>query len=411
MFNGDDYDDDEPNKFEIYVNKIRSILLQVADKEMIVKLKNPTTKINTEYPRVVNYCKENNFVMTINEKFCSSRVTYNEESLKNAFIKGYQRHHKKRSTFGNFSSKFITRIPTVRLNSQYNLNTFGAMAYNSTKHKINTLLRNNKFQFHRDSFTNSNINFFLSNAKTSKFVEENGILPLPQAQQSPPESPTMKKLKVMKKHNITKKSIFVGGGNSRNNQGAYIEDPEVYLRIKESFIYIRSLPYLKVSSLKPKTPEKKIREQRELERKFKGLEESLLIRDVPEKYEDIANSKISKTKIKALKMRKKNSLKNCSLKNGQIKNLSPVNKSGKKRMSDENLFTLDLRSAVDHNYNFKLNLQDLDFDIDNKAIMTHKERRVSGVSIPDSFKSFSSKNPSEDENDNKEENNRKKTSC
>ena len=49
----------------------------------------------------------------------------------------------------------------------------------------------------------------------------------------------------MTKKNITKKSVFKETVDenltSRNKAGSYLDDPMVFLRIKDSFQYIRSL--------------------------------------------------------------------------------------------------------------------------------------------------------------------------
>ena len=355
-----DDNDDQPNKFEIYVNKIRSQLLLLSDKEMHNKLKHPTTQINSENPRIIDFSKENNFYMHIEQKFCSSRVNYNEDNLKNAYVKFIPKHHKKRSTFGNFSSKYITRIPYVNIG----LNNFSAH-HNQIKSSI----------IHKSNKT-------FKNDSTNKNGLQGNIPLITQC----PESPSIKKF--MKKKNITKKSIFKDEKISRNSIGAYIEDPEVYLRIKESFSYIRSLPYLKTKIDKIQTPKEKIKEKCKLSREFKEFEESLLIRDVPEKYEDIANTKMKKTKDRAATILKKNGKKKSLKVIFPLRNLSPVNRKLDRQKSSSDLFLLDLRSAYDINYNFT---QELDV---NNDIEDENEIRRYFSQKPKTIKSFHSLNKS-----------------
>lgn len=349
----------ENDKYEMSVNSVRTILLRISDEEMTKKIKNPTTKINTNLPKMVNYCKENDFCIVLSEKFCSTRVSYNEESMKNIIVKtNYPRHHKKRSTFGNFSSKYITRIPSVAPSLKDTFNSFSVANFNlRMRTKANGVTNKTGIQRLSTIASANRNNCILAGVKSKAYIEENGILPLPD---TPPESPSIRKLKNMRKVKISKPTKTYNDFEKeiltkRNKCGAYLEDPEVFLRIKESFMYIRSLPFLKKSSNAPRSPEIKKMEERKLKEEFNVIEESLILKDNID--EKIASKKINIIKKKSEDLRRKKRLNSIKLKCN--KNLSPINKHLNKRNSKgSNLFLIDLRSA--HDKNFKLDLEHIE---------------------------------------------------
>jgi len=367
--------DNEANDEKYYndINTVRNTLLKLADYEMINKLRNPTTKINSEFPRVVNYCKENNFCISLKENYCSSRVKFNENLLKNVTIKNRckRRTTKKERSLSAisvvFSSKLINQLPNIPYCLQQSIdnNNFSNLAYNPQE-------ANEWINKKMNSFNNFN-SILTSSKEINKFSSLNNINSLNDDKSRKEasignmgninngnngiDSPSIRKLKGMTKRAITKKSILTVDEilTSRNNTGAYLDDPFVFLRIKEGFIFIRSLPYIKQHSNK-KTPENNLKIQEELEE----FEETLLIKD---NINETSAIKLKKIKEQTEGITDRNYNKNgfYSIQHKCLKNqmmLSPLKKTKNISNKGSNLFLLDLQSATS-NGNFRLDFERL----------------------------------------------------
>ncbi len=343
------------------VNNVRAELLKLTDDEMIKKLRDYNTKINSEAPRVINYCKENNFCIRFEENFCSSRVNFNEQSLFNVKIsKDFKNVNKKRSTFGNFSSKFINRIPNIHPNVEKAINNNFTENYSKKRKSSDWMLTSNFFT------SNKNI-YFMNQLKDVKAVDKS------------PDSPSIRKLKQMRKKNLSKSAVFHGTAEEliigRNNAGAYLENEDVFLRIKDSFIYIRSLPYLQKSFNVQKTPEKKRQEQQQIIKELEELEESLYLKDGVDEKD--ATKKLNKIKENTKDIVGRGTSRLKTIKENYITKLSPIIKNFNKKRSSKGsgMFLFDLKSA--HDINFKLDLNDLG-NFDDKGLLTHEDRKPSG---------------------------------
>lgn len=359
-------------KFESFVNNVRTELLKWTDKEMQIKLRDPflnKTKINSESPRIINYCKENNFSISFKENFCSSRVSFNENSLKNVKIKSNFKNTEKKPTLPKQLQKQLSLRIDIR---KLSLKNFNLSSNKNIPNILPSMISNKNL---------ANMNYLTNIATKFDKNDESNYIKHTEATENPPESPSIKILKGMTKKNITKKSVFKETVDenltSRNKAGSYLDDPMVFLRIKDSFQYIRSLPYIKKKKLQ--TPEQIIKEQEE----FLELEDCLLIKDnIDEKS---ANKlKIIKEQTRDIGPISKHKNLLHSIHHSCLKSrmLSPISKV-KKSSQGSNLFLLDLRSA--HDCNFKLDLEGLKSSYAEKEphLLTEVNRRVNDSDLLD----------------------------
>lgn len=292
-----------PDNIYNNINRVRSSLLLLTDREMSYVVKHPTMQLNSVFPKMVNYCKENNFELTLEyENFCSSTVKYSADNLKEAKIKFKSRtlnneaeEEKKRAsqTWVFAVKKTLDKKKEVEiLNAQQN--NFSIKDMKETKQRA---------------------------SKEVKF--------------DVPETPTTKLLKNMKKKSLTKKSVVVAPHgsnsllnisrgdskttnfsrgdskptkievvNSRPNPGVYLEDPVLFKKICDSFKFIRSLAICdaKYSKHIYESPEIKKKAEEELEKQIDDFEVSLMIKDFPDYEKAGLQKKLSKMRIQRKEM-------------------------------------------------------------------------------------------------------------
>lgn len=259
-------------------NKIRTILLLIADKEMTTALKNPKLQINSEFPRMINYCKENDFGLTLKQNFCSTRVKYTEDNLKKSKVKVSCKtfYYSKNSKDGLYSPWFINK-----------------------KYPSKVDLVQNKEK------------------KVTIFEEEHHDVN---------KTPTIESLKRLNKRNLTKKILIPQfndlserskrdirteqelekSENTRNKAGSYLDDPSIFKKIAKSFKYIRNLPVINKdwSNFHPASaihlsPDIKRKNEEELEKQREELELSLIMKDGLDADHPNIMKKLSRMRIEA----------------------------------------------------------------------------------------------------------------
>jgi len=258
------------------VNAVRTQLLVLADKEMSEKLKHPSLQINSIFPRKINYCKDNNFGLTITQNFCSSRVTYNEDTLikaKNKIkISCKTVLYTPRKEVNN--NLFLQRNSTSEQTQQYECNNITGTP------TIDSLRRINKRILTKKSVLNE---IMISQSQKSE-EELNG---------------SKSNISINKKHNYT-----------RNNPASYLDDPAIFLTIAKSFKYIRNLPIINknYSCTNNISPELKRIEEEKLKKACEELENSLIIKDGLDSDNPAVMKKLSKMRIESKEMEENKSM-------------------------------------------------------------------------------------------------------
>ncbi len=265
------------------VNATRMELLVVSDLEMSFWVKHPSLKINTEFPTMVNYCKEYNFGISLNENFCVSRVSYNEEKLQNAKVK---------IKFKTFLFSPCQTLKNCNKAANFDLEkTLNKMKGEGNQlitesPTLNSLKKLKKKIVKKKSLVP---NFPIQNKlnQSSPNTQKNGNI----------EDPIKKEDegKDHKPHLLVDKDLLV-----RNDSGSYLNNPLIYQKIAKSFKYIRSLPIVNNNYNKPthKSPENKKKEQEDFAKQCVELEQSLIIKDGLDVESKQVKKKITKMRFK-----------------------------------------------------------------------------------------------------------------